>query len=76
MRVSFRTKRGKRVSFTAFSGTRKRKSRASRPALGPTFRKGKMLARRPGMRRGDIVHVRGHKGSYLVMKTGLKPVRA
>lgn len=76
MRVAFKTKRGKRISFTAYSGTRKRKHRASRSPTGPLFRTGKMLPRRAGMRRGDIVHVRGHRGAYLVMKTGLKPVRA
>jgi hypothetical protein len=75
MRVSFKTKSGKRISFSTHTGTRKRRRRAS-VAPGPMFRPGKMLPRRQGMKKGQLVRVRGHRGVYLVMKNGLKPVRA
>lgn len=75
MRVSFRTRSGKRISFATHKGSRRRRSRAS-AAPGPMFRPGKMLPRRKGMKKGQIVRVRGHRGAYMVMKSGLKPVRA
>lgn len=76
-RVSFTTKRGKRVSFT--TGGKSNRSRGKGgtcPPIPPVlFRKGASLARPKGLRKGDIVQVKGKRGYYMVMKDELKPVK-
>lgn len=76
-RVSFTTRQGERVSFVAGKRSSTRTPRTACVSCGPRtlFRKGSPLPRPKGLRKGDIIKVRGKRGLYMVMKDELKPVR-
>lgn len=75
MRVSFTTRRGKRVSFSAAKKNGKKHKRRRRPPKPPfVFAKGPMLERPRGVKTGELIQFEGSRKTYLVMKDGLKPV--
>lgn len=73
-RVSFTTADGERVSFMARS---RKTPKTACVTCGPRlqFRKGDPLPRPKGLRKGEIVKVKGKRGLFMVMPDHLKPIR-